>query len=41
MDKKILGVIAGIAIIIAIASTVLAIPNSEITTQKLMKRLVL
>jgi hypothetical protein len=34
MDKKILGVIAGIVIIIAIASAVLAIPSSEIITQK-------
>ena len=34
MDKKILGVIAGIAVIIAIATVVLSIPNSEIATQK-------
>ncbi|QLH07699.1 hypothetical protein [Nitrosopumilus ureiphilus] len=34
MDKKILGIITGIAVIIAIASVVLAIPNSEIITQK-------
>lgn len=33
MDKKILGVIAGIVVIIAIVSAVLAIPNSEIITQ--------
>ena len=35
MDKKILGVIIGIAIIIAVASAVLILPDSEIiTTQK-------
>ena len=35
MDKKILGVIIGIAIIIAVASAVLTLPDSEIiTTQK-------
>ena len=35
MDKKILGVIIGIAVIIAVASTVLTLPDSEIvTTQK-------
>ena len=34
MDKKILGVIAGIVIIIAIASVVLTLPSSDITTQK-------
>lgn len=33
MDKKILGIIAGIVVIIAIVSAVLAIPNSEIITQ--------
>jgi hypothetical protein len=33
VDKKILGVIAGIVVIIAIVSAVLAIPNSEIITQ--------
>ena len=35
MDKKILGVIIGIAVIIAVAATVLTLPSSEIiTTQK-------
>ncbi len=34
MDKKILGVIAGIAVIIAVAATVLTLPSSEITTLK-------
>jgi len=35
MDKKILGVAAGIAVIIAIAAVVLTLPSSEIiTTQK-------
>jgi len=34
VDKKVLGVIAGILVVIAIISAVLAIPNSEITTQK-------
>lgn len=33
MDKKILGIIIGIVVIIAIVSAVLAIPNSEIITQ--------
>ena len=32
MNKKILGVVAGIAIIIAIAATVLTLPSSEIIT---------
>ena len=31
MDKKILGVVAGIVVIIAIAAAVLSIPSSEIT----------
>ncbi|MBT8173890.1 MAG: hypothetical protein KJO99_04350 [Nitrosopumilus sp.] len=34
MDKKLVGIIAGIAVIIAIGITVLAIPNSEITPQE-------
>ena len=34
MDKKIPGIIAGIAVIIAIGLAVLTIPNSEITSQK-------
>ncbi|NNM02656.1 MAG: hypothetical protein HKP26_03710 [Nitrosopumilus sp.] len=34
MDKKLVGIIAGIAVIIAIGITVLAIPNSEITSQE-------
>jgi len=32
MDKKILGVVAGIAIIIAVAAAVLSLPSSEIIT---------
>ncbi len=34
MDKKILGVIAGIAVIIAVAAAVLSLPNSEIITSQ-------
>jgi len=34
MDKKILGVIAGIVVIIAIAATVLTLPSSEIVTNQ-------
>ncbi|KAF6247976.1 hypothetical protein C6990_00560 [Nitrosopumilus sp. b3] len=34
MDKKLVGIIAGIAVIIAIGITVLAIPNSQITPQE-------
>lgn len=34
MDKKLVGIVAGIAVIIAIGITVLAIPNSEITPQE-------
>ena len=34
MNKKILGVTAGIAVIIAVAATVLTLPNSEIITSQ-------
>ena len=34
MDKKILGVVAGIVIIIAVAATVLTLPSSEIVTNQ-------
>ncbi len=34
MDKKILGIVTGIAIIIAIAATVLTLPSSEIVTNQ-------
>jgi len=34
MDKKILGVIVSVVVIIAIAATVLALPSSEIITNQ-------
>ncbi len=34
MDKKILGVIAGIVVIIVVAATVLTLPSSEIVTNQ-------